>query len=67
MNLKPRIWELGNLGLGKIWQGAGSGDLARRAHPTIGAVDGLPPLPLTSDCVFPSFLNHVLIIVGFLI
>ena len=48
LNLKPRILELGNLGLGKIWQGAGLVDLARRAPPT-GAADGLPPLPPTSD------------------
>ena len=51
MNLKPRILELVNLGLGTIWQGAGLAGPARRAPPAGGAADGQPPLPPTSDFV----------------
>ena len=36
LNLKPRILELGNLGLGKILQGAGLAGLACRAPPHRG-------------------------------
>ena len=64
MNLKPRIWELRNLGLSKIWQGAGLDGPARRAPLTRGAADGLPPLPPTSDVVFICYCVCVFGVAG---